>query len=770
LPAKSVAACLGFAALALLARPTHAKAPLPTVLLYPASPADVAATVDLRTRLRLDGQVQVLTYDPESAAVRRAASDFAHPEWLTGTFSNDGVRYSLARALGAAFYIVVGPGRQPDSTHLELVDTTPAALAFDWYGTNRQFGARALESQIQAALAHPAAGPVESIAAEPVPPTPLPPSVVVPPVQTATAPPLVAAPPAAIVPPLVVMPPVQIAAAPEPAAPPVVTPPASVIVVPPAPVVAVPPVQIATVPKPVPVVAAPPAVVVPSSEAASPVPVAAPPVQVAVPKPAPIAPLPVVPPVPIVAVPPVAAVPPVVVAPPVPVAVVPEALPVPAAPLPLLTTGRPETVVPAQLPNPIITPERVAARPVPPTVSLPLPKPSAVPTTPAPPTVAALPPLPLKLPEQVAPRPVPAAPPTQMARVFPPALPTPQVAPAIELPAEPIPAKPIPDDAAPIAAAPIPVLKLPSAKAPDLAPIRSLLAQGDAAMDGGDFVSAISFYRQAINGVPLSVVPRLKLAQAYQKSGLNDKALDEAKRAVEISPEDDSLQKFLAQMDQDSGNSDGSLARARALVDRDPANAGAHSDLAEASWNSGDLRGAETEYQSAKKLSPAGDHTADAHLAQLYAAQGRYDDSLAALKSAGGAGYLLALKIVRSRSETLSGTIDASRSAFAKGTRTREQFYDTAKKTSADAQALADFVTQLKPLPAYKLSHLHRVLSANLLAQEAATLVSMIETGSAVTEATVADLDKSAMTEMLTARAAEEKLGLWAHPVQDGKR
>ncbi len=689
--AKSVAACLGFAALALLARPTHAKAPLPTVLLYPASPADVAATVDLRTRLRLDGQVQVLTYDPESAAVRRVSEESAHPEWVTGPLTNEGARYSLARALGAAFYIVVGPGRQPDSTHLELVDTTPAALAFDWYGTNRQYGARALESQIQAALAHPAAEAIESIAAAPVTPTPLP---VAPPVQTATAPLPAATPP---------------------------------VMTPSVPAVTVPPAQTATVP--------PPVVTAPS--------VSAPPVAV-------------VPPVQIAAVPA-----------PVP-DVVPEAPPVPAAPLALLATGRPETAAPAPLPKTIITPERVVARAIP--LPVPLPKPTAVPTAPAPVAVATLPALPLTLPEQVVPRPVSAAPPTQIARVFPPSLPTPQITPAIEPPAGPVPDEAVPIATLPIAAAPVPLLKVPAAKAPDLAPILPLLAQGDAAMDGGDLVSAISFYRQAINGVPLSVVPRLKLAQAYQKSGLNDKALDEAKRAVEISPEDDSLQKFLAQMDQDSGNSDGSLARARALVDRDPANAGAHSDLAEALWNSGDLRGAETEYQTAKKLSPATDHLADAHLAQLYAAQGRYDDSLAALKAAGGAGYPLALKIVRSRSETLSSAIDASRSAFAKGRITREQFYDTAKKTSADAQALADFVSQLKPLPAYKLSHLHRVLSANLLAQEAATLVSMIETGSEATAATVSDLDKSAMTEMLTARAAEEKLGLWARPVQDGKR
>ena len=213
--AKRVALSLGLAALAWLAEPTHAKAPLPTVMLYPASPTDVAAMVDLRTRLRLDGQVQVLTYDPESAAVRRAAAETSHPEWLTGTLADEGARYSLARALGAAFYIVVSPGRQSDGTHLELVDTTPAALAFDWYGTNRQFGARALESQIQAALARP---PLESIAAAPVV-TPPEAVALVPPAPAAIPPTIIlpAVIPPAVIPPTIILPiPAPIAAVPTP--------------------------------------------------------------------------------------------------------------------------------------------------------------------------------------------------------------------------------------------------------------------------------------------------------------------------------------------------------------------------------------------------------------------------------------------------------------------------------------------------------------------------------------------------------------------------
>lgn len=316
------------------------------------------------------------------------------------------------------------------------------------------------------------------------------------------------------------------------------------------------------------------------------------------------------------------------------------------------------------------------------------------------------------------------------------------------------PAKPAPVRAA------IPVVK-PAPKVEDLAAITPLMTKGDAALDGGDVVGAIALYRQAVNGVPLSVVPRLKLAQAYQKGGLSEKALDEAKRALEIAPDSQPVQQFLTALDQENGTSDGTLARYHALIERNADDPAAHAGLAEALWNNGDLSGAEAEYKAAKRLAPAGDHSADSHLAQLYATQARYDDCLAALQDAGKDGYALAIKIVKNRADTLSSTIEASREAFAGGKSTREQFYDGAKTTDAQAQALAGFVARVTPPAEYKLSHLHRMLSTNLLAQEAATLRLFIETGDAKQSDSVSHLEKAAQTEMLTAQATEEKLGLW---------
>ena len=133
------------------------------------------------------------------------------------------------------------------------------------------------------------------------------------------------------------------------------------------------------------------------------------------------------------------------------------------------------------------------------------------------------------------------------------------------------------------------------------------------------------------------------------------------------------------------------------------------------------------------------------------------------LKESGSGGYALAIGIVKNRADTLSSTLSASRAAFAAGKSTREQFYDDAKKLSAEAQALAEFVAQVSPPQAYKLPHLHRMLSTNLLAQESAALVTFIETGDTRQSESMAQLEHAAATEMLTAQAAEERLGLWTH-------
>ena len=677
-----------------------AKAPLPTVLLYPASSGDVAALVDLRTRLRLDGKVEVLTYDPESAAIQRASAEDAHPEWLVSAPATDNGRMVLARALGASFYAVVSPGRASDSTHVELVETAPAARTFDWTGTNRQFGVRAMESQVADSVSHPVTYATASDLTASVPaPVPVSPA---------------AALPAPVVSPVPV--PTPVAAAP------IV--PAPIKPVPPPAVVASAPLRIA-----LPTAVPPPAAPLPMLKTA--------PRRLELPAPvAQTVPVPYVPPLPkIAAMPPPVAVPvPKIADVPVPSAVIaPPELTV--LPLPKAAVAVPSPQITMAVPTPQMAPLPLPAPLLPKVAVVPLPKlvpPAAVVTPPQRAVQVAV------LPKREIPVPVSALPAPFVPEAAPPKVPT----------------------YAPKPTAPVAVKKH-APPAEDMTAIEPLLAKGDSALDGGDAVSAIALYRQAINGAPLSVVPRLKLAQAYQKDGLNDRALDEARRALEIAPDSAPVQQFLSDLDQQTGTTAGSLVRDRAALERSPTDPAAHAALADALWNNGDLGGAEAEYKAASALAPAGSHLADAQLAQLYAAEARYGDCLAILQSGGKDSYAVAIQIVKNRADTLSSTLASSRETFAAGKSTREQFYDDAKKLSAQAQALAEFVAEVSPPAQYKLSHLHRVLSTNLLAQESATLVTFIETGDSRQNDSISQLERGAATEMLTAQATEEKLGLW---------
>lgn len=474
-----------------------ARGEAPTLLLFPRAPgdsADARALVAMRKALRADGHFQILTFDPESSAVKRAAADAHHPEWLTRTYAADPVRLEVARAVGAAFFVVLADGGR-GRTAAHLAETLPAARVWDFPDQKLDDAARSLTAQALDSLKTPAPA----------------------------APQL----PAAVTPPPVVAPP-------------------------------------SVVPTPAPV----------------------------------------------------------------------------SAPLPRRRT-----------PSPVLEPRD------------------------------------------------------------------------------------------------------------DLAAVASTLAQGDRALESGDVVGAIASYRDAVNGAPRHVVPRLKLAGAYLQAGLREKALDEARRALDVAPNDAPVQEFLRRWDTETGSSDGAVMRGRGLVAKNPQDPGAHLTLGDALWNNNALVEAEAEYKAAQRLTPTGD--AAGRLARLYAAQARYDDSLAALQTAGAGGYALALSIVQSRADTLSSTLTGARESFDAGKTTRESFYDALKGASAQSQELADFVAKIAPPLRYKLSHLHRKLATNLLAQQAAMLVNYVETSDAGLAEKAAALEKNAQMEMLTAYSAERKLGLW---------
>jgi len=529
--------------------------PHPLLLLFPRVPgeADDRALVALRARLRADDRLDVLTFDPDSPSLRRAAADARHPEWLTGPVTADAARLDIARAVGAAYAAVVAHADR-GRTDVRLLEAAPAARVWNY-------------------VAFPTAAAAESIERAAATPAPN------------------AAPPAAN----------------------------------------------------------------PGGGA-----------------------------------------------------------PNPPAPSPGGAGGN----VPGGNPSPpglgaggLSSPPA----PAPPVVIKPnLPPRQSPPSPPSSPAIAA----PVKTPS-----------------------PTPVTTPA------PSPAPPI-----------------PASSAVDLTAVQPLITRADQAVARGDMVDAYALYRGAINGAPLSDVPRLKLAQAYLAGGLADKALDEAQRALALIPGSIALQEFLIKYDAENGTTAGRVARYKALAAKNPQDATVHLDLGDAFWDGTFYADAETEYKSARDLASAGSdlqRVAIAHLARLYAAMGRYDDCSTAMKAAGDPAYPLVLSVVQNSAEDQTARMDGAHDDFDAGKITRQEFYDRVKAASAKSQALADFVAKMVPPAKYSRSHLDRVQAASLLAQAAAVTLDYIESNDPGRRDKAAQLEKDAQTEMLTAHAAEQKLGLW---------
>ena len=501
----------------------------------------------------------------------------------------------------------------------------------------------------------------------------------------------------------------------------------------------------------VPAVTTPAPAPAPSTVVAPPVahpaapPAIAPPMTVLPPAPVPAAPGPVT-----AEAPPIVPKAPVTIAPAPPV-IAPAAPPVTRPAVPVAAAPVPPTVTPAvpAVTPPIITP---AVRPATPVVAAP------VTMVPAAPVAAAPSPLPAAV--------APAAPtrklPTVVAAL--PAAPRPAPPAAVAPPAPRKDAGNSPDN-------PIVVTNSPGgANVPgddrqsdrdQLQAIAPFIAKGDQALDRAEVAEAISYYRQAVDGAPTLATPRLKLAKAYQQGGFEDKALDEAKRALMVAPNSVEVQEFLIQLDAANSTAQGTVTLYEALIAKSPQDPTAHLGLGDALWNAGLLDRSEAEYKTALKLSPAGDTKAPVQLIRLYAAQARYGDVLATLKTLGPSSYVVAARVIHNRLDTLISMMASGREAFDAGKSSHEVFYDTAKTVAAQSAALADFVDKVKPPAENKVSHLSLSLAASLIAQEAEVLRTFIETSDSDQEEHAVQLEKAAQSQILTAHAEEEKAGLF---------
>jgi tetratricopeptide (TPR) repeat protein len=282
---------------------------------------------------------------------------------------------------------------------------------------------------------------------------------------------------------------------------------------------------------------------------------------------------------------------------------------------------------------------------------------------------------------------------------------------------------------------------------------QAAVASGDESLSEGEVDTAIERYRSAIDISPLASMPRLKLARAYLQIGKGQQALAEATRGLALCPGDPGLTDFLA---HDAAQVPGAgIAAAQGDVEQEPTNSKHWMDLGDAYWNASKVPDALKAYQRAASLDVHA-QAPYAKLARLYAAMSEYDQSLGALHKAGASGYPSALSIISSRSDTLLSDLDYGRDSFGKGTMTREDYYSKVTDDAKASQGLADFVSRIDPPTDYKVSHLHRLLATNLLAQLAAVTKAYLETNDTQYLDQTTVLEKSVNDEMKTATIAEK--------------
>jgi tetratricopeptide (TPR) repeat protein len=336
--------------------------------------------------------------------------------------------------------------------------------------------------------------------------------------------------------------------------------------------------------------------------------------------------------------------------------------------------------------------------------------------------------------------------------------------PSAPAPVAPLPSAPIalPDDNTPVATAPTnPNLDRTAA---DLASVQPTINTADRDVQSGDYVDAYALYRQAINLAPLSDVPRLKLAQAYLKGGQPDLALSAAQDALEVVPDSPAIQAFLSQYDKQNNTQVGEITRDQARVIKDPQDPAVHLELGDAFWRQEQNTDAETQFTQARDLAPVNSllhEKAIAHLAGVHASIAQYDKALAEMQASGDLGYPLVLTVVQSDMDKLAGDMDQAQGDYNTAKITRADLYGKIQSDENQAQALSDFVAKIIPPAAYAHSHLDRVQAVTLFAQAIAVLSNYLETNDQAQHAKAVQLERDAQTEMLTAHAAEQKLGLW---------
>lgn len=279
-------------------------------------------------------------------------------------------------------------------------------------------------------------------------------------------------------------------------------------------------------------------------------------------------------------------------------------------------------------------------------------------------------------------------------------------------------------------------------------------------------LSAIQTLREAVNLAPRSVLPRLKLAEAYLVLGKPADAASEARRAQavasNITPEQRSaLGRVVSRALQEDGDVNAARSGFEQLIKDDPKNLDARLGLAELLLQEGQTDRAEIQYRAARRLEP-GNRDAAIGLARILTAKNDFEGALQEGKlGTAEARHVFATAVFIESANALAARASQNRAAWEEGKLSRELFYRATLGQSERMNKIADLIASAPPPETagevLKRAHNRRVFAAQLLAQAIASLTLFLEAGDTAAGLQAKNLLQSYYNEMKDAERVNAK-------------
>ncbi len=268
--------------------------------------------------------------------------------------------------------------------------------------------------------------------------------------------------------------------------------------------------------------------------------------------------------------------------------------------------------------------------------------------------------------------------------------------------------------------------------------MKQFLEEGQKYARAGDLANAIECYRKAVDAKPTDPEPRRRLIEAYLQRRMEDAAVAEGMRAVQIVSDSTPLLLALADAYMSTNRLDEAETMYRRMLERDPQNVAAWLHLGDLLWNRARITEAEECYAQAAQKSPA-DTEPLMRLAKLHLARAQFAraqevvEKLYALlpeedETRRGEVYSTLAEGVETGITQLAQRIQEAIASYSNGEVTLETLFKTLKGLEAQCNDLQRFTQSLKPIPRVLDAHQRFLLAGSLLQQSLGSLLSFAET------------------------------------------